>query len=214
MSNVNAEFSRAAMLGQGLRAKHGDLIFVPSRVKHVGSDGRSIRLCVEHGIPSIRITPTQTTCGLVNPELVYNPFQTLPTLIMERMATSAPLDSVSAEFQTLGHSQQQADLLAMSTPWIRDHLCFTSTTDLQQISSALVSASAASMRLTLAHPTRSAFEASKRPSDSEILSKLLSEFSDMTRSDKDMWHNDLPPSKWPASMIASGLVPTDDNLFP
>jgi hypothetical protein len=196
----------------GLRASYGDLVLIPARVRGAGSDGRSIRLFVEKGLPSIRVTKSSNgsgEIGYINPELVYNPFQRMPSCIVERMATSAPLDSVSRDLQSLGHTKEQADVMAMSAPWIRNHAAFTDKDKMVHMASAVVSASSSAMSLSLSHATKSDWKqsATKAPKDA---TQLWKEFRDMTNTDREMWEHDMPPSKYPAVMLASGLVPEED----
>lgn len=198
----------------GLRACHGDLILVPARVKTAGPDGRSVRLFVESGLPSIRVTRNTNgsgSVGYINTELVYNANQRMPSSILERMVTSATLDSVSQDLQALGHTKNQADVMAMSAPWIRSHMAFTNTEQLVDMASAIVSASAASMKLSLSHATRSDWK--NADGKSKDCAQMWKEYRDVTNTDREMWEHDLPPSKYPAVMLASGLVPSSDDEF-
>jgi hypothetical protein len=131
----------------------------------------------------------------------------MPSTIVEKIATAAPLDSISEELQTLGHSKVQADVMAMASPWVRN-LCFTDPSRIEHAAAAIMSASSASMRLTLGHPTKSAWNEAKR----KDAAQLLSDFGMATELDRRLWENDLPPSKWPAVMIASGLVPQEEEM--
>jgi hypothetical protein len=190
-----------------LRASPGDIVFVPARVTAVGTDQRSLRLCVDTGIACIRLneSPHGTPrTGFVRPELVYHASNSMPSCIVEKIAMASPVSSVSEELQTLGHSKADADVMAMATPWVRS-LCFTDKARIEKSASAIMSASNASMRLSLSHPTKSSWKAAN-PKDEGA---LLTDFGRMTALDRQLWENDLAPSKWPAGMIASGLVPQD-----
>lgn len=192
-----------------LRAAIGDIVFVPARVQVVGADKKSIRLCIDTGMACVRVNESASGApkeGFVPRELVYNAHNSLPSCVVERIAMSSPLDSVSEDFQTMGHTKAQSDIMAMATPWVRN-LCFTDPQRIQLSASAIMSASTASMRLSLAHPTkRSYMDANGKPKD---VAALLGDFGRTAELDRELWENDLPPSKWPGVMIASGLVPEE-----
>ena len=195
-----------------LRAAVGDLVFVPARVNQVGTDKRSIRLCIDTGIPCIRINSSSSGApptGFIPADLVYNAANSMPSSIVEKIATGGPLDSISEELQTLGHPKVQADVMAMASPWVRN-LCFTDASRIEDAAAAIMSASSASMRLTLRHPTKSAWTESKRKDAAD----LLADFGRATELDRRLWENDLMPSKWPGVMIASGLVPQEEMESP
>jgi len=207
-SSKNIKFGMAVDPRPHLRASLGDIVFVPARVTAVGTDKRSLRLCVDTGIACIRVNESASGApftGFVRPELVYHASNSMPSCIVEKIAMASPVCSVSEELQTLGHSKADADVMAMATPWVRN-LCFTDVARIEQSASAIMSASNASMRLSLRHPTKSAYNAAK-PKD---VGALLTDFGRMTELDRELWENDLTPSKWPAGMIASGLVPQED----
>lgn len=192
-----------------LRASVGDIVFVPARVKTVGTDNRSIRLCIDTGIACIRVNDSPSgspPTGFVPPELVYHANNSLPSAMLERVAMASPLDSISADFQTMGHTKAQSDIMAMATPWVRS-LCFTDPQRIQLSAAAIMSASSASMRLSLGHPTKQAYlQANGKQKD---VAALMADFGRTAELDRELWENELPPSKWPAGMIASGLVPEE-----
>ena len=202
-----------------LRACLGEIVFVPARVTAVGEDKRSIRLCIDTGASEcIAVKPSPDgnntfKTGHVHPEMVYNAHNSMHRTVMEKVALSATLDSISAELQTLGHTKEQADVMAMAAPWIRS-LCFTDATKIHHMAATIISASAASMRLTLNHATKSDFKAAGGVDPKTDAASLLTAFGKATELDRELWEHDLPPSKWPAGMIASGLVPEEHAEFP
>ena len=214
MTTFADQYAQSAQNGfPGLRACHGDLILIPARVRSVGSDGGSLRVFVERGLPSICVTRgcKTGTVGYINPELVYNPFQRMPSSIVERMATSAPLDAVSRDLQALGHPKEQADVMAMSSPWIRNNVAFTNKEHLVHMAGAVVAASSAAMNLSLSHATKSDWKtAGGKTTD---VSDAWKVFNDTAHTDREMWEHDMPPSKYPAVMLASGLVPSEDDFL-
>ena len=87
-------------------------MLIPARVKEFGSN-RCIRLVVESGLPIVRMTPPHTHTstgpfGLVDPHIIYNPFNRLPSSMLEHVYADAPHALLQREYRMLGHTEKHA----------------------------------------------------------------------------------------------------------